>query len=425
MLTDAYGNQLTTSTGLARDNYDIGLRAFLSANYGSQEAFSQAIEADPNFALAYVGLTRSLISSGKISEAKNSLKKSKKFVGNATDREKSHFLCVELALSGSSKKARDAVHKHVSIWPRDALIAQMNTSVFGLIGFSGEASRERDLLEYTEKLLPHYDNDWWMMSMHAISLCETGQTFKSMELMEKALNLNPRNANAAHFFAHILYEENEVSAGREYLNVWMPNYDKRSTLHGHLSWHQALWALHDHDESEMWSIVDSSISQENTSSLPINTLTDTASIYHRAELAGFTVSKERWSQLSQFAAEKFPEIGQSFADIHSALAHAMAGNEQDLSKVIACDKGFAGDIVPPVARAWREIAKAEWGKAKEELEAVSEDFHRFGGSKAQKDLLEFTYVNVLLRLGEKEFAKKILTKRRPLISKTAPIVGIR
>ena len=170
----------------------------------------------------------------------------------------------------------------------------------------------------------------------AISLCETGQTFKSMELMEK-VHLNPRNANAAHFFAHILYEENEVSAGREYLNVWMPNYDKRSIAWS-LSWHQALWALHDNDESEMWSIIDSSISQENTSSLPINTLTDIASIYHRAELAGFTVSKERWSQLSQFAAKKFPEIGQSFADIHSALAHAMAGNEQDLSKIIACDK---------------------------------------------------------------------------------------
>ena len=87
-------------------------------------------------------------------------------------------------------------------------------------------------------------------------------------------------------------------------------------MHGHLSWHQALWALHDGDESEMWSIVDSSVSQENTSSLPINALTDTASIYYRAELAGFTVSKERWSQLSQFAAEKFSEIGQSFADIH-------------------------------------------------------------------------------------------------------------
>ena len=62
------------------------------------------------------------------------------------------------------------------------------------------------LLEYTEKLLPHYSDDWWMMSMHAISLCETGQTLEAMQLMEKALNLIPRNANGAHFFAHILYE---------------------------------------------------------------------------------------------------------------------------------------------------------------------------------------------------------------------------
>ena len=68
----------------------------------------------------------------------------------------------------------DAVNKHVLNWPRDALIAQMNTSVFGLIGFSGEASRGWDLLEYTQNLLPHYEDDWWMMSMHAISLCETG-----------------------------------------------------------------------------------------------------------------------------------------------------------------------------------------------------------------------------------------------------------
>ena len=109
------------------------------------------------------------------------------------------------------------------------MIAQMNTSVFGLIGFSGKARREADLLvEFTRKLLPHYGDDWWMMSMHAISLCETGQSVSSMNLMEKALNLNPRNANAAHFFAHILYEENEVSAGRDYLKAWMPNYDRRS-----------------------------------------------------------------------------------------------------------------------------------------------------------------------------------------------------
>ena len=231
MLTDFYGNHLTTSTGLARDSYDIGLRAFLSANYGAQEAFSQSIEADPNFALAYLGLARAFMSSGQIADAKAALGKAKDLLDGVTDREKSHFLCCELILLGEAKKARAAVNSHVLEWPRDAMVAQMNTSVFGLIGFSGEVGRENDLLEYTERLLPHYDDDWWMMSMHAISLCETGRTLQSMQLMEKALNLNPRNANAAHFFAHILYEENEVSAGRDYLAAWMPNYDRRSLLH--------------------------------------------------------------------------------------------------------------------------------------------------------------------------------------------------
>jgi len=424
MLTDFYGNHLTTNTGLARDSYDIGLRAFLSANYGAQEAFSQAVEADPNFALAYLGLARAFISSGQITDAKAALVKAKNLLEGLTSREKSHFLCCELVFLGEAKKARAAVYKHVSEWPCDAMIAQMCTSVFGLIGFSGEVGRENALLDYTAKLLPHYGEDWWMMSMHAISLCEMGQTLKSMQLMEKALNLNPRNANAAHFFAHILYEENEVLAGRDYLSAWMPNYDRRSLLHGHLSWHQALWALHAGDERTMWEIVDASVLNETGSSLPINVLTDTASIYYRADLAGYNVSVERWIKLSEYAAEKFPNMGQSFADIHAALAHSMAGNEEYLSKLITGSSGFAGDIVPAVAKAWKAISENKWDNAKEELENVSSEFERFGGSRAQRDLLEFTYVNVLLRNGNKKTARTTLLERRPVFFETAPIEAI-
>ena len=106
MLTDYYGNPLSTGTGLARDNYDIGLRAFLSANYGAEEAFSQAVEADPNFALAYLGLARSFMSSGQLKEAKIALKNAKNVLDGVTEREKSHFLCCELILSGASAKAK-------------------------------------------------------------------------------------------------------------------------------------------------------------------------------------------------------------------------------------------------------------------------------------------------------------------------------
>ena len=126
MLTDFYGNKLTTTTGLARDNYDVGLKAFLSANYGAQEAFSLAVEADPGFSLAYAGLARAYMSAGNLDKANQSLNMAKQMLNETTDREKSHVLCAELLISGKSKEAKDAVAKHLDTWPRDALVAQMS-----------------------------------------------------------------------------------------------------------------------------------------------------------------------------------------------------------------------------------------------------------------------------------------------------------
>ena len=117
-------------------------------------------------------------------------------------------------------------------------------------------------------------------------------------------------------------------------------------------------------------------------------------------------------------------MGQNFADIHAALAHAMAGNEEYLNKLIDGSSGFAGDIVPAVAKAWKAISENKWDIAREELKTASSDFERFGGSRAQRDLLEFTYVNVLVRTGNKEAALKTLLERRPNFYEMAPIKTI-
>jgi len=182
-----------------------------------------------------------------------------------------------------------------------------------------------------------------------------------------------------------------------------------------------LWALQDGDEIKMWSTIDSSVSPEKGTSLPLNALTDTAAIYYRAELAGYKIDTKRWSRLSEYAVQNFPNMGQSFADVHASLSHAMAGNDEYLQKYIEGKNGFAGDIIPCVAKAWRAIAQGEWLIAAQELAPNIDDFERFGGSRAQRDLLEFTYVNVLLRAGETKKAKNVLLRRRPKFSQTAPI----
>ena len=423
-LKDHYGNSVSTGSSEALEAYDRGVQLFLSGNYGAVEAFEDSIKADDAFALGHAALARAAMMGGNMAKAKSEITRAGELASSDDKRTQQHVEAMGLLMSGQAAAARDKVKAHVREFPCDAMAAQMCASVFGLIGFSGEVGREAELLAYTADLLPHYNGDWWMMSMHAISLCETGQSEKSLDLMEQSLAINPRNANGSHFKAHAQYESGQVTAGRKYLDDWLEDYDNRSVLHGHLSWHSALWALHDGDAEAMWNRIDTGAAPGTGSSLPINVLTDTAAILYRAELAGFDVDPKRWSTMSDYAAQYFPETGQSFIDIHAALSHAMAGEGERLAHIIETAKGFAGDLVKPVAKAWGAIAREDWETALQELVPVMATHERFGGSRAQRDLLELALVNVLLKLGKTEEARRSLSTRRPVLAPTPPIAAL-
>lgn len=262
------------------------------------------------------------------------------------------------------------------------------------------------------------------MTMHAFSLCEIGQLAAAQDLNEKSLLINPRNANAAHIQAHAQYEVGEITAGRQFLSDWLVGYDNRAGLHGHLSWHAALWALHDGDEAAMWAAVDQGVGPAGSKGPPLNVLTDTVAILHRAEMAGVRVAKERWLEISDYAVQFFPDTGQSFADYHAALGHAMAGDGERLAKIVETAQGFAGDLVRPVARAWTEMARENWSAALSNLTEVMASTERFGGSRAQRDLLELAYVNVLMKLGLADEARRTLQSRRPVLAVAPPVHGL-
>lgn len=384
-MKDSYGNTVSTSSQKACDHYDHGVRLFLGGVFGAVDAFDAAVQADPDFALGHAAHARSLMMSSRMEDAQAAINRAQALAKFSDKREQQHIACLSFLLSGQPDKAKASVLEHIREYPRDALVAQLCTSIFGLIGFSGKVGREAELLAYTSALLPHYGEDWWMMSMHALSLCETGQIEASLALMEQSLALNVRNANAAHFKAHAQYEAGATEEGLTYLTDWLVDYDSRSSLHGHLTWHVALWALHNGDEAAMWRAVDSGVAPGAAKGMPINILTDTAAILYRAELAGFDVDADRWRNLSDYAAQVFPNPGQSFADLHAALSHAMAGDGDRLAKLTETSTGFAGDLVKPLARSWGAIARGEWSKALQDLLLVMPTLERVGGSRAQRD----------------------------------------
>lgn len=422
-MTDHYGNALTTQSAPARDHYVAGVDLFLAATFGAVDAFAQAVAADPGFALGHVGLARARMMGGDMPGAKAAIASAVALQDDCTPRERQHIAAFALLLQGSVAESRAMVLRHSQEYPRDAMVVQLCTSVFGLIGFSGETGREAQLLAYTSRLMPHYGEDWWMMSMHAISLCETGQSAASEALMDRSLALNPSNANASHFKAHAQYESGQTATGLAFLTDWLQGYDPRGLMHGHLSWHAALWSLHAGDVDGMWRAVDGAIAPGASQGPALNILTDTAAIYYRAELAGVDVPAARWSDLSDYAARMFPASGQSFADMHAALSHAMAGNGDRLGQLADSAAGFAGDLVRPIARAWGAMARADWSTAVDTLAPVLASHERLGGSRAQRDLLELAYLSALMKLGRGEEAHRMLVSRRPVFDGVLPLAA--
>ncbi len=153
-------------------------------------------------------------------------------------------------------------------------------------------------------------------------------------------------------------------------------------------------------------------------------LTDTASFLHRAELTGEAPQPERWREVSEFARRLFPNPGIAFADVHAALAHAMAGEADALAKLIAEPAGPAGEVVTALAQAFEAFACQDWAETIALLAPVMATHERIGGSRAQRDLLEFTLVAALLKAGRADDARLMLATRRPKKARARPVAGL-
>ncbi len=424
MLKDRYDNPLTTASQAARDAYVEGVDAILSANAGADEALLRAIEADDGFALAHAARAQALQISARGVDAAAAMARAQALTAGNSERENGHIAMLRHLIGGDDPAAYRAALDHLGAYPRDVLVAQPLTGVFGLIGFSGLAGREAEQLAFLAGLAPHYGGDWWFGGQYAFAQIEAGQADQALRTIQRALDGNPRSAHGAHIRAHIHYERGETEAGLVYLGDWRRDYHRDGALHCHISWHVALWTLEAGDEPAAWTIVDEAVRPGKAWGPPLNVLTDTASFLHRAELAGAAPQPDRWREVSQFAQRVFPNPGIAFADVHAALAHAMAGEADALAKIIADAAGPAGDVVTALAQAFEAFARQDWAQTIAFLAPVMATHERIGGSRAQRDLLEYTLLAALLKSGRGDDARLMLAMRRPLKASSQPVAGL-
>jgi tetratricopeptide (TPR) repeat protein len=430
MLTDRYGLPVSTASATARDAYVEGCDLILSGNPGAETAFGGAIAADPNFALAHAAKARAHQIRGEPAVAGQAIDAANALPADLPAREASHLAFHDLVLKGRGDEAVVAAKEHLKTWPRDAMVLAPCSSVFGLIGFSGRAGREREQVELLASVAPDYGDDWWFTAQYAFALAETGQRDAARPMIERAMAANPRNAHGTHIRAHVYYEDGEQEASRAYLKAWLPTYSREGQLFCHISWHLALCELEAGNAEEALRIYSENISPDVIWGPPLNALTDAASFLWRAELHGQARDPARWRVVHAFAHKMFPRAGVAFADAHVALADAVRGDNaaletrvREMEDMARRGRFASGPVVPALSRAFAAFLRQDHAAAIDAIEPVLVQHERIGGSRAQRDLVEFTLLKAYVLAGRSDDARRFLRHRRDGPSKI-PVSGL-
>lgn len=416
--TDRYGLPLSVASLRARDAYVAGVDCILAATAGWQEHLLGAIEAEPDFALGHIALARGHFVVAEVKEARAAAARARELAERATPRERSHVHALALGIEGKPPESLDATRAHLAEYPRDAMVLAPATGVFGLIGFSGRAGREQEMYELLRGLKPYYPGDWWFESMLAFAACEYGRLDEALTHIESSMQANPRSAHGAHVKVHVLYEMGEMQRSLDYLEHWMPDFDRRGLLHCHMSWHVALCNLTLGRLDRAWDVYRSSIQPGAAWGPPINVVSDSAAFLWRCELSGQARRPELWQQVNRYALECFPKAGVPFADVHTVLACVATGDHGALEKLIdemrarlEAGKLAPGPVVPLLAEAFSAYANERWEVAVRKLEEALPETVRIGGSRAQRDLVEMTLIAAYLKTGRAEDARKLVARR--------------
>ncbi len=414
---DRYDLPLTTSSDGAAALYRDGVDRILSAWYGADTAFDNAIAEDPAFALAHIARARIHQLNMEFAEARARTAHARQFATTATRRERQHIEIIAATIEGRPGAALTGAEQHLDEFPRDALVLGLLLGAFGLYAFSGRADHEAAQLAICERHAKHYGEDWWFLTYLGWSQIETGNAGAGRAMTERAIALRPENGHAAHTLSHALFEQGDAAAGRAFLSGWLPAHERASFLHGHLSWHVALIALEAGDLDGALEIYEQDIKPSDFPYLPMNVFTDSTSLLWRLSLAGKTNLEPYWREMAAYGDRFFPRAGAHFADLHYALVAAATGSETletrlaELEAREASGKLAPGPCAANLCRGIRAFAAGDNDSAIRILEPLMPELVRIGGSHAQRELWEDTLIVACLRAGRGDKAARMISDR--------------
>lgn len=421
MEKDRHNYTISGASAEAFDLYEQALEAFNIYRGDPVELVDRAMAASPSFTMAYIlkayifGLATEPEAT---KEAVSLIAAAKDLICN--EREASHIAALDLLVSGNWTGAAKALDYHNMRYPHDLLALQAGH----LMDFY--RANSRNLRDRIARALPLWSPEIpgysIVLGMYSFGLEEAGDYARAEDKGREALDIQPLDCWAHHAVAHVMEMQGRVQDGIGWMTEREPYWSGEDNLFKvHNWWHKALYHMDLGQFDKAMDIYDESI-QPDLADVALN-LVDASALLWRLRLAGQSVG-DRWQEVAQAwsrlsDAELYP-----YNDWHAVMAYLGAGEDDKVEQIVSSFSRAAADgaetavwareIGLPLIEGFSAFWHEDYKTAVERLHSARFIANAFGGSNAQRDVIDWTLTEAALRGGDFDTARGLANERLAL-----------
>lgn len=420
MTTDALGLPLSGSNESSREAYQAALDQLRCYQGDPLAAADRAVAASPAMTMAHVlRAWLNLLGTEPAGWAAARQACAQAAGLPATEREALHLQAAERLAHGHWTQAARLLEDLSVRWPRDLLALQVGHQ---LDFFTGDSRMLRDRIARARPLweagMPGYHA---VLSMHAFGLEETGRYEEAERAGRQSVELEPCDGWGWHAVAHVHEMRHEPAAGARWLGSEPDTWSEGSFFAMHNWWHLALFRLELDEVDEVLALYDRAIG--GTGSSLMLDLVDASAMLWRLQLRGIDVG-DRWPSLARRWREAGAAGEYAFNDVHMMMAFVGAGDEAGQQAVLDAqhealsrpdeNAQFTRWVGQPFARALHAFGRGDHAASAGLLRGIRSGAHRFGGSHAQRDVIDLTLIAAAERAGDAPLAEALRHEREAL-----------
>ena len=428
-IRDAFGLTLSGAAPAGLSHYQTALRQLRCYIEDPVATVDAAIAANPDFTMAY-GLKAYLHLLGTeidgIAVARACHQAASRLP--ATDRERGHLAAIGNLVEGRWHQAGLTLEDVTIDEPRDILALQVGHQIDFLTG------NARMLRDRIARALPAWKNGMpgyhAVLGMHAFGLEETGDYAFAEAQGRKGVELEPRDGWAQHAVAHVMEMQSRQKDGIAWMRADPQAWAEDSFFQVHNWWHLALFHLEIGDIDAALALFDGPI--YGACSSVVFDMIDASALLWRLHLLGIDVGN-RWEAVADAWMPLAAAGNYAFNDLHAMMAFIGAGRHEAAQALLAaqkeamCGSGdnaiFTREVGHAASRAIQAFGEHDDAEAIRLIRSIRTSAHRFGGSHAQRDVLDLTLIEAAFRSGQKALASALAAERH-MIRPQSPLAQL-